>query len=164
MMPELHRPFAIERIGLSGMNVLVEANAVECAALAKRMGLPAVLSLTCRFQLERTMGDLVMAHGHLVAEVMQTCVVSLEDFAATVEERFALRWVPEGEESDDVDPELPDEITYEDGTLDLGEAAAQQLGLALDPYPRAPGAALPSIEPKPEQTASARLSAQKRPN
>jgi len=164
MMPELHRPIAIERIGASGMDVLVEANAAECAALAERLRLPAVLSLTCRFHLERMVGDLVMAHGHLVAEVMQTCVVSLEDFAATVEERFALRWVPEGEESDDVDPESPDEVTYEDGTLDLGEAAAQQLGLALDPYPRAPGAALPSIEIEPEQTTFARLPALKRPN
>jgi hypothetical protein len=27
--------------------------------------------------------------------------------------------------------------------IDLGEAVAQQLALALDPYPRAPGAALP---------------------
>ena len=164
MMPELHRPITIERIGPSGMDVLVEANAAECSALAERLRLPAVLSLACRFHLERTVGDLVMAHGHLVADVMQTCVVSLEDFAATVEERFALRWVLEGEESDDVDPESPDEITYEDGTLDLGEATAQQLGLALDPYPRAAGASLPSIEPEPEQIAFAPLSTLKRPN
>ncbi len=27
--------------------------------------------------------------------------------------------------------------------IDLGEAVAQQLAIALDPYPRAPGAALP---------------------
>jgi hypothetical protein len=27
--------------------------------------------------------------------------------------------------------------------LDLGEAVTQQLALSLDPYPRAPGAALP---------------------
>ncbi len=29
------------------------------------------------------------------------------------------------------------------GGIDLGEAVAQQLALALEPYPRAPGAALP---------------------
>jgi len=164
MMPELHRPIAMERIGPSGLDVLVEANAAECAALAERLRLPAVLSLTCRFHLQHPVGDVVMAHGHLVAEVVQTCVVSLEDFSAIVEERFALRWVPEGEESADVDPESPDEIAYEDGTLDLGEAAAQQFGLALDPYPRAPGAALPSIEPGPEHPAFARLAGLKRPN
>ena len=164
MMPELHRPIAVERIGPPGLDVLVEANAAECAALAERQRLPAVLSLTCRFHLQQPVGGVVMAHGHLVAEVVQTCVVSLEDFPAIVEERFVLCWVPEGEESADADPELPDEIGYEDGTLDLGEAAAQQLGLALDPYPRAPGAALPSIESAPEGSAFARLAALKRPN
>jgi hypothetical protein len=29
-----------------------------------------------------------------------------------------------------------------DGRIDLGEAVAQQLAIALDPYPRAPGAGL----------------------
>ncbi len=34
---------------------------------------------------------------------------------------------------------------FVDGTLDLGEAAAEQLALALDPYPRAPDAVLPDM-------------------
>jgi hypothetical protein len=37
----------------------------------------------------------------------------------------------------------PDEIPSENGVVDLGEAVAEQLALALDPYPRAPGAAMP---------------------
>jgi hypothetical protein len=73
---------------------------------------------------------------------VQTCVISLEDFSATVEERFTIRCVPEGDESDSDDPASFDEITYSDATLDLGEAAAEQLALALDPYPHAPGAVL----------------------
>ena len=31
-----------------------------------------------------------------------------------------------------------------DGLIDLGELAAEQLGLALDPYPRKPDAAVPA--------------------
>jgi len=163
-MPELRQAIAIERIGLSGVDVFIEANAAECAAIAERMRLPAVFSFTCRFHLELAEDDVVMAHGHLVAKVVQTCVVSLEDFAATVEEHFALRCVPAGQECDGMDLEAPDEITYEDGRLDLGEAAVQQLGLALDPYPRAPGASMPSIEPDSEQTPIVQLSALKRLN
>ena len=34
MIPELHRPIAIERIGPAGLDVTVEASAAECAALA----------------------------------------------------------------------------------------------------------------------------------
>jgi hypothetical protein len=33
-----------------------------------------------------------------------------------------------------------------DGEIDLGEAVAQQLAVALDPYPRAPGAAWPQAD------------------
>jgi uncharacterized metal-binding protein YceD (DUF177 family) len=146
MTPELHRPIAVERIGASGLDLTVEASPTECAALARRMGLPAVQSLTCRYHLEQEAGPEILIRGHLVAQVVQTCVVSLEDFAATVDERFTVRGVPEGEETAETDPEALDEITYAGGTLDLGEAAAEQLALALDPYPRAPGAVLPEIE------------------
>jgi Large ribosomal RNA subunit accumulation protein YceD len=144
--PELHRPIAVEHIGPGGLDVAVEANAAECAALAARMDIPAVLSLTCRFHLARDSAGGLLAHASLTARVVQTCVVSLEDFAAPVEEHFAVRCVPAGEESDDADPGALDEIAYADGVLDLGEAAAEQLALALDPYPRAPGAVLPDIQ------------------
>lgn len=149
MTPELHRPIAVERVGPAGLDVMVEASAVECAALAQRMNLPAVLALTCRFRLERDTAGSLLAYAHLVARVVQTCVISLEDFTATIDERFVVRCVPDGEESDDADPEALDEITYADDTLDLGEAAAEQLALALDPYPRAPNAELPEIPDEP---------------
>ncbi len=149
MNPELHRPVAVERVGPAGLDVLVEASAGECAALAQRMNLPAVLELTCRFRLERDSAGGLLAHGNLVARVVQTCVVSLEDFTADLHERFVVRCVPEGEESDDPDPEALDEIIYADGTLDLGDATAEQLALALDPYPRAPDAVLPDVSDEP---------------
>jgi uncharacterized metal-binding protein YceD (DUF177 family) len=151
MIRELHRPVAIERVGRTGLGVTAEANAAECAALAQRMNLPAVLSLVCEFRLERDIAGDLLAYGRLTARVVQTCVVSLEDFNATIEERFTLRCVPDGKESDDIDPEAPDEISYADGILDLGEAAAEQLALALDPYPRAPGAVLPEVPDEPAE-------------
>jgi uncharacterized metal-binding protein YceD (DUF177 family) len=146
MTPELHRPIAVDRVGQAGLSVTVEASTAECAALARRMNLPAILALTCDFCLEREAGGNLLVHGHLVAEIVQTCVVSLDDFAASVEERFCVRCVPAGEETGDTDPETLDEIGYQDGTLDLGEAAAEQLALALEPYPRAPDAVLPEID------------------
>jgi uncharacterized metal-binding protein YceD (DUF177 family) len=164
MTPELHRPIAVERVGRAGLDVTVKADAAESAALARRMDLPAVQSLTCRFRLEQDASGEMIAHGHLAAHVVQTCIVSLEDFATIVEERFTVRCVPQGEETDDVDPETPDEITCVDGILDLGEAAAEQLALALDPYPRAPGAELPEIEGEPDAHSFDALAALKRPN
>jgi uncharacterized metal-binding protein YceD (DUF177 family) len=164
MTPELHRPVAVERIGPNGLDVTVEASPAECAALAQRMSLPAVLSLTCRFHLAEDAAGSLMVHGHLFADVVQTCIVSLEDFAASVEERFTVRCVPEGHETEDVDPEALDEITYAEGRLDLGEAAAEQLALALEPYPRAPGAVLPEVEGEADTHPFTALAALKRRN
>ena len=150
MTPELHRPIAVDRVGPGGLDVIVEATAAECAALAARLQIPAVPALTCRFHLERDSAGTLLAYGHLLARVVQTCVVSLEDFPASVEERFTVRCVPAGDERDDLDPDTPDDVPYSNGTLDLGETAAEQLALALDPYPRAPGAVLPDMSDEPE--------------
>ncbi len=150
MTPEFHRPLSLDRIGTLGLDMTVEAKPAECAALAERMNLPAVLTLSCVFHLIRESRDKVLARGGLRATITQVCVVSLEEFDATIEEVFQVRFVPAGEESEDVDPESDDEIPFEGNIVDLGEAAAEQLGLALDPYPRMPGMEMPEIEEDPE--------------
>lgn len=143
---ELHRPVPMERVGVRGLDVIVEASPEECAALAERMDLPGIASLTCQFRLTPLGATRVVASGRLHAEVTQTCVVTAEDFPTTVDEVFQVRFVPAEEIMDELDLDEDDEIPFENGILDLGEAAAEQLGLALDPYPRMPGAELPEPE------------------
>lgn len=152
--PELHRPVRLSRIASTGSEMVVEANEAERAALATRMELPAILSLTCRFRLKPEPHGVIAAGGELTASVVQNCVVTLEDFEAPVGESFTVRFVPAGTEKDDPDPDAVDEIPYEGDVIDLGEAAAEQLALSLDPYPRSPGAELPEA---PEDAADARL-------
>ncbi len=146
MQLEMSRPIAFERVGPRGLDVTVEASAEESVALAERMGLPEVGSLVCRFRLTPEGKTRVRAEGHLQAVVVQTCVVSLENFESVVEEDFVVRFVPAAEIREDVDLDDDDEVAIENGLLDVGEAAAEQLGLALDPYPRMPGAELPVVE------------------
>jgi uncharacterized metal-binding protein YceD (DUF177 family) len=150
-MPEFHRPVSLDRIGPHGLDITVEAGPAECAALTVRMGLPAVLSVSCVFHLIRESRDKVCARGVLRATVTQTCVVSLETFDTSIEEVFQVRFVPSGEESDDIDPDADDEIPFEGNLIDLGELAAEQLGLALDPYPRMPGAELEAFAEDPDE-------------
>ena len=164
MSVELHRPFLVGQVPPAGTMVLVEATPAECSALALRMGLPEVSDLRCRFRLTRESTTRVHATGLLQAHIVQTCVISLEDFPAVVEESFAVRFVPSGTETDDMDPETEDEIPYENGTIDLGEAAAEQLGLALDPYPRMPDAELPEVEQEGEPHPFAALDRLRRTN
>lgn len=150
MTAELHCLIPLDRIGVHGLEVVVEGSTAERAALAVRMGIPAVQSLVCRFRVTRNGTDRFAVSGHLSAQVVQTCVISLDDFSAEIDEHFRVSFVPAGEETDDIDPEDPvDEIGYRDRVLDLGEAAAEQLGLALDPYPRRPGATLPEHDAQP---------------
>jgi uncharacterized metal-binding protein YceD (DUF177 family) len=156
MTRELSRPVVIDRIPAAGLEQRVEANAAECAAIAARLRLPGVAALACTFHLVPVAG-MVRAEGRLEAEVTRTCVVSLEDFQQRVAEEFAVRFVPAGTESDE-DPDSEDEIPTESGLIDLGEATIEQLALALDPYPRMPGATLPEPEAEEEANPFAALS------
>ena len=149
MTPELSRLVLAERIGTAPFAVRVEANEEECRALAVRMRVPAVLGLSCDFLLRREGAETIHAEGRLSARVVQACVVTLEEFEAELTESFTVRFVPEGAESPEIDPEAEDEIPYRGRTIDLGEAASEQLALALDPYPRRPGALLPEAEAAP---------------
>jgi len=128
----------------------IEANDAECAALASAFGIPAVLRLAGVFALTPEAGGVFGAALRLSARVRQVCVVTLEEFEAELREEAALRFVParavkEGAEIELLDPETlegPDEIFYGGEVIDLGAALAEQLALALDPYPRKPGAVL----------------------
>jgi len=147
MTADLSRPISLSRIGPDGVTVLLQATPEECIVVAARMGIPAIQSLECRFKLTAGNGPgSIYAEGRLQARVTRECVVSAVDFETEVEDEFAICFVPSGSERDDPDPDLPDEVPYDGDTIDLGEATAEQLALALDPYPRIEGATVPDIE------------------
>jgi uncharacterized metal-binding protein YceD (DUF177 family) len=150
MTSEFSRPLSLDSIGPFGLDITVEASTAECAALAERMQIPAVLALSCTFHLIREGRDKVLARGVLRAEVTQTCVITLDEFDSPTAEVFQVRFVPSGEESEDIDPDSDDEIPFDGNVIDLGEAAAEQLGLALDPYPRVPGVEMPPAGDEPD--------------
>jgi uncharacterized metal-binding protein YceD (DUF177 family) len=147
--PELSRPVAADRIGSGGFSYVVEADAAEREAVAGRLMIPAIEALRCGVTLRRgadaSRGEII-AEGALRAAVVRTCVVSADDFPVTVEAAFRVLFVRAGTEREEVDVEADDEIPYENGMLDLGELATEQLALELDPYPRKPGVALPDAE------------------
>jgi len=146
---EISRPIPLDRIRADALTISVESSADERNAVAGRLQESLVESLSCIFVLSRQTGSKrsgeIIARGHLRARVQRECVVSLELFVEEIDEQFHVRFVPEGDESEeDSDPESLDEIPYAGTVIDLGEAAVEQLALALDPYPRKPGAVLPA--------------------
>ncbi len=174
-LPEFSRPIARERLARErlGGQVIVEevvATPQERAALARRFGLLGLDSLQATGKIEPADGPdrpdlrdggLLRLSGRLSAEVRQACVVTLEPVASRIEEEFTLLYSlapgpavlgqkaagqkAAGQEVVfDPEAEEPPEALGPGG-LDLGEVVAQQLVLALDSYPRAPGAALAEV-------------------
>ena len=140
-MPELHRPVPIDR--LTAGDIEVRASAEECAALARRLLLPGIASVSCRWRCSALPGGAFAAHGHLKAAITQVCVVSLDPFPVRIDERFEVHFIPEDQIGEEDASEEIDEIPYGGFEIDLGEATAEQLALSLEPYPRKPGAVLP---------------------
>jgi uncharacterized metal-binding protein YceD (DUF177 family) len=145
---EFSRPLAVEGIMPGKARTEnIEASIAECAALARRFDLKSLSGLKSRMTVLRTAdGEVIRVEGSIAAEVVQTCVVSLQDVPAVIETGFDVSFSKEGKELDEedfgieLDEELPD--VMHDGVLDLGELVAQYFSLELDPYPRAPGVSL----------------------
>ena len=121
----------------------LEASAEERGALAKRFGLVAIERLEATVAIERQ-GEALAARGKLSAAIVQSCAVSGEDLPVTIDEPLALRFVPAAPEPAEEEIELAesdfDEIPFEGHVFDLGEAVAQSLALAIDPYATGPEA------------------------
>jgi uncharacterized metal-binding protein YceD (DUF177 family) len=145
---EFSRLVAADRLGDAEVTREIEAAPAERAAVARRLGLLALDSLTARVELRRLRGGLVRVAGRVEAAVVQACVVTLEPVPARVAADFAAIYAagPVAEErvanvaADAEDPPEP----MVDGKIDLGETAVQQLAVALEPYPRSPGAEVPA--------------------
>lgn len=141
--PEFSRPVRLDTLGDVPRAMAVEADEAERAALARRFGIVAIESLHAKASLVRA-GERVQCDGRLRAVVTQACVASGEPVKASLDEAFALRFVPEtgdgAEDEIELDAADLDEIGYDGSSVDVGEAVAQTLALALDPFPRAPNA------------------------
>ena len=126
-----------------GQRIDYSADDAERAAVAERLDLlglerlDATLTLHCE-------GEKVRAEGRLTASVTQACVASGEPVPATVDDKVALLFLPEPKGTPDEELELSAEdldVIFHDGReIDLGTAIADELSLALDPYPRSAGA------------------------
>jgi uncharacterized metal-binding protein YceD (DUF177 family) len=149
---EFCRKIEVDRLPPSGDTIHdIAASAAERAELARRLALIALDRLEARVAVARLAGGLVRLTADLSADVVQECVVTLEPVSSRVEDCFTLLYGHAQDEAREVvlsgEAELVEPVSG--STLDIGEAVAQQLSLALDPYPRAPGAAAAEPEAGP---------------
>lgn len=142
MTPEFSRAHRLDSLG--GLKTLeIEATAEERAALARRFGLQDVAELKAQVTVTAVAAGIDVA-GQMTGRATQICVVTGEPVPACVSQDFAVRFVapdatPEAEEIE-LNAEECDIMEHDGQAIDIGEAVAQTLGLALNPYPRSANA------------------------
>jgi uncharacterized metal-binding protein YceD (DUF177 family) len=151
--PEFSRVASIARLTGTARHRLA-ANAEERARLARRFGLVELPRFEADVELCRLAGGRIRLHAVLHADVVQSCVVTLEPVAGTVEDEFTLIFASDAPEAiEDVlvsgDEEVVEPLVGD--AIDIGEAVAQELSLALDPFPRAADAAPLADVPEAEE-------------
>ena len=152
--PEFCRRIVVGEIPAEGEWCKIVAMPEERLALARRFGLLAIAELSASLRLQPLRHGLVRVEGRLTAALEQACVVTLEPTSRRIDEAIAVVYGPmlAGAAAREVvvtlDEDAPPE-PIEDGTIDLGEATAIRLALALDDFPRAPDASLDSLRAEP---------------
>ncbi len=145
MAGELNWEHVLEDIPAAGLTVERTAEPDERQRIAAALDLVALRDLRVRYHLSPLSLGRYTLEGELVAEIEQTCVVTLEPVTSRIQESYAATYWPQeampapqtGQVALDDEPE-PEAIVA--GTIDAGRIVFESLAAAIDPYPRLPGA------------------------
>ena len=141
--PEFSRPVRVDTLGTAPRAMAIEADHAERAALASRFRFVALSRLVAEVELVRK-DEAVSARGTLRAALAQACVATGDPVEEEIEETFAIEFRPHPATGPDEEVELGGDeldVVFHDGALvDIGEAVAETLSLAVDPFPRSPAA------------------------
>lgn len=129
----------LSEIGEHSQNIHLSADETARSGLIKRFDLAALDSLEAEISLKPE-GAGILATGRFTAKLAQYCIASTDPVPALLDEPVNIRFIPEPTVRGEIELEADDCDTMFHGgqTIDLGEAIAQSLLLALDPYPRSP--------------------------
>lgn len=141
MIPEFSRPERLDTIGDAPRTIAIEADETERRKLAGRFSLIAIDRLAASFTLRREAAGILVT-GRVEAALTQACSVTGDPLPAVIDEPVLLRFVAPAEHGEEAElgEDMIDTIEIEGGGIDLGETAAETMALALDPFPRGPGA------------------------
>jgi uncharacterized metal-binding protein YceD (DUF177 family) len=143
--PEFSRTIEVAKLPETGGQEEFEATEAERLAVRDRLGLAGLERLQVKVSLVPWKRGGIRVRGTVSAEIAQQCVVSLDIFSQTIEVPLDRLFVAGPQVSQTVErevvvaPEDEDIGVIEDGLIEVGEFAVEELALALDPYPRKPG-------------------------
>lgn len=134
-------PVRLHQIG-QGVTRTLEPDEAARKRIARSLDLASLDAFTADMDLKPTDAGWRLK-GRVRANAVQTCGLTLEPLPVTIDQRFSVTLAEAvDEDSDeiviDMDEETPDLV--EEGRIDLGQYAVEQLALSLDPFPRKEGA------------------------
>ncbi|NJM50288.1 MAG: DUF177 domain-containing protein [Sphingomonadales bacterium] len=140
---EFSRTVKLADIGAGETHHHIAPDEKERIALARRFDLVSLEKLEAAITLSAGEKG-IRAKGRIAAELVQACTATGEPLSDTIDEAMDLLFIAEPTHEEEAEIELlADEcdVIFHDGKLiDLGEAAAQTMGLAINPYPRSKSA------------------------
>ena len=137
-VPEFSRLVRLDRVGPQPFRQRIEATSDERERLARRFDLVSLDRLTAEVELYRQSGELIRLEASFEAEFVQCCVITLEPVVGSISDRFSLIYGPPEKEPTEI-AAAGDETAFEPlvaDAIDIGEAVAQELSLALPLFPR----------------------------
>jgi uncharacterized metal-binding protein YceD (DUF177 family) len=152
-------PVAVAELPADGAEFVLAPDEKVRETLARHVDVLAVPELSARLHVRPDGRGGAEVRGTLQGSVRQKCVVTLEPFDNPIREEVSVRFAPaeaiaaEPEGMIDLEGEEPPDA-LSDGTLDLAAVVTEFLTLAIDPYPRRPGA----VFSQPERAESDRKS------
>ena len=154
VMPFSH-DYNLGRLGRAGDRVAFSARDDELRQIAAWAAVRAVESFSATIELQKLSATRFSYDATLRAEIVQNCVVTLDPVRSTIERvvhrelHLAESRHPPVDGEVVVDPVSDDEDVVEEIAsphYDLATPVLEELILAIDPYPRAPGVAFAAPE------------------
>lgn len=144
-------PVAVKRLPQKGLTVKIEADERERRALREFHELEDVKSFKAELQIVPWKKDGIRVRGVVKADIVQSCIVTLEPIDAKIDAEIDSLFVPQDsrlarlplDENGELiisaeGPDIPE--TFSGDSLDAGAIAEEFFELAIDPYPRKPEA------------------------
>ena len=145
--PEFSRLVPLVGLGPEPFRREIEATPDECRRLAQRFGLIALDRLVAAVTVNRMSSGWIRLEAAFEAEFAQTCVVTLDPVPGAIAQTFSLLYGPSEDVPSDLDCDLEGPVfePLSGDAIDIGEAVAQELSLALPEFPRQADAVLEPV-------------------
>ncbi|MGH6870817.1 MAG: DUF177 domain-containing protein [Rhizomicrobium sp.] len=160
MTPPIQQFFDLSDLSAAGADITVRAKAGELPALAKWIGVDAMAAFEGRLVLHKLSQTRFSYEAELEADIVQACVATLDPVRTHIARTFSRTLhLTQGPVSaretvlvSPADDDSPEEIAST--RFDLAGPLIEELTLAVDPYPRAPGVAFepPAGDKSPEES------------